>query len=216
MLAAMATQLRHNGALQLALLILGAMLAVIGISVLRIGLPDTLHTEAGGVELASFLVTVCAGLLAFALCFRHDRGLLSVPILLELFALRELDFHDWWFEPGLLHLEIFAAPVPLWQKLVSSLVMLGILWVLVDIVLRGTGPFLRALRARQGWTLLVVLGCALIGVSIALDGLPYRLGFDADSTVTFLSESLEEVTEFALFACLLLAVSVWPFHPPQA
>ncbi len=213
MFADIAYQSRKNSALRVTYLFLASMAVLVAVSVFQQGWDVALRAEHGGVERASFLTAAFASILALVLSLRHDRGILAVPLVFALFALRELDFHDWWFEPGLLHLAIFSSDAPLWQKAVSGVVMAGILLVLVDLALRGTGPLLAALRAGQGWPWLVALGGALVILSVALDGLPARLGPELSSFGAVLASVTEEVGELALFVCLLLAVAVWPTEP---
>ncbi|MEM9438641.1 MAG: hypothetical protein AAGA15_16555 [Pseudomonadota bacterium] len=210
MLSSIAYQSRENRALQLVYVFLVAMAVLIVISVIQQGWEIALRKENGGVERASLYTAVFAAALALALMVRNARGILAVPIVLALFALRELDFHDWWFEPGLLHTAIFTSPAPLWHKLVSGAVMAFILLVLAQLVWRGTGPLLKALRERRGWPLLVVLGVALAGLSVALDGLPARMGPNLSDLGAVIASVTEETGELALFVCLLLAVAVWP------
>ncbi|MEM1101899.1 MAG: hypothetical protein AAGH73_10270 [Pseudomonadota bacterium] len=214
MLAAIADQSRRNAALRFVYVFLALMAAVIAASLLLQGVDVALRRETGGVEIASVLTTACAAILAVVLMQRHDRGLYSVAALLALFALRELDFHDWWFEPGLLHAGIFQSAAPLWQKLVSGLTMAAILAVLADVAIRGLRPFLRALRAGHGWARLVIAGGFLVVLSILLDGLPARLGPEMSQGAARIAGIVEECGELALFACLLLAVAVWPSRPP--
>ena len=209
-------QARENMALQICYAFLAAMAVLVAVSVAQQGWDVALRKEHGGVELASFLTAAFASGLALTLSHTHDRGILAVPIVLALFALRELDFHDWWFEPGLLHIGIFSSVAPLWQKAVSFAVMASILLALADLLWRGTAPLFRALRAGQGWPGLVLIGVALAALSVALDGLPARMGPDLTPAATVLASVTEECGELALFICLLLAVAVWPEDPARA
>lgn len=206
MLAAIVHQSRENSALRLTYAFLAAMLALVVSSLLIQGWDVALRKEHGGVELASFFTALFSAAMALALQATSKRGTMAVPLVLALFALRELDFHDWWFEPGLLHMEIFSSNAPLWQKAVSGLVMAGILATLVTLVVRGARPLWRALVAGDGWPWLVIAGCGFVVLSLFLDGLPARMDGAMPRTAVILAAIAEECGEFLLFVCLAIAV----------
>ncbi|MBY4895021.1 hypothetical protein KUL25_19860 [Rhodobacteraceae bacterium N5(2021)] len=144
----------------------------------------TLLHEGGAFEVASAALWLFTS--AYAVLGQvPDRRLAGwLAGLFNVFFLRELDFHDWWFDPGLLHVKVLTGAAPLWQKAVSLGAMVGILAVVFAVGWLGIGRFVRALRARDtpAWLLLVAMGCA--ATSSQLDGLgrtlePYGIQIDA-------------------------------------
>lgn len=208
MFASIVHQSRENSALRLTYAFLAAMAALVVGSLVLQGWDVALRKEHGGVELASFFTALFSAAMALVLQATSKRGTMAVPLVLALFALRELDFHDWWFEPGLLHLEIFSGDAPLWQKAVSALVMAGILGTLITLVVRGVRPFWRALIASDGWPWLVIAGCGFVALSLVLDGLPARMDGALPRATVILAAITEECGEFLLFVCLAIAVPV--------
>jgi hypothetical protein len=125
-------------------------------------------------------------------------------------TLRELDFHDWFFEPGLLHADLLTSDAPVRQKAVGLTVALTILAVFVALVWRG-GPVLwRAVRARAAWAMALVAGTLLGVVASQLDGIGRRLepfGIIVPDDLATRFVLLEEILELGFAVCLLFAAS---------
>lgn len=143
--------------------------AVLLVAYVLFGAEAAIRSETGAVERMSLVILLYAMALAVLLTRQIGARYWHLPALLGIFALRELDFHDWFFEPGLLHVGIFDAPVPLWQKAVSGLTMLLILVTLGRVVLLGTRPFLVGLWRRAQWSWALAGAGALAVLSVVFD-----------------------------------------------
>lgn len=188
------------------------VVALVAGGIASLGWKAALVQEGGHVESLSVAMWLVAGWLALTRIADAVMGRL-VAVLVVLFALRELDMHDWFYEPGFLHTAIFSLPVPIWQKLVSGVAMVLILALVVALVWRGARPFWRALAGRQTWALLLAGGVALAGLSTTIDGMDRKLrslGLDVDlgMTVRYVLIVLEEAMELG-FAMLVIAAILW-------
>ena len=183
---------------------------IVAISLAVQGPATAFLSEDGGVEIAAILCLIGgAGLLVTRA--RAPR-MWHLPALLVLFALRERDFHDWFFEPGLLHADMLTSAAPLWQKAVSLSVMLFILAVLVRTVWFGARPLLRGLWHRAGWAWALTLGTALAAGSTLLDGAGRKLapyGIDLSREVQVALGGVEEVAELVFALLVILSITAW-------
>lgn len=168
-------------------------------------------SESGGVEIATVVL-----LLVTAAWGRWPGAGPALPWsvvgVIAVLGLRELDVHDWYFEPGLLQIRIFSAPVPVWQKAVSAVVMLALLALLLAFARQGTAPFLRALRGRQAWAIWLTLGTGLAGVASLFDGIGRKLapyGVTVPPPVETGFVALEEIMEVVFALCVVVAIARW-------
>jgi hypothetical protein len=166
-------------------------------------------SEQGGVEIAAILCLIGGAVLLAA---GTVRAMWHLPALLVLFALRERDFHDWFFDPGLLHADMLTSDAPLWQRAVSLAVMLFILAVLVRTVWFGARPLLRGLWHRAGWAWTLTIGTALAAGSTLLDGAGRKLapyGIDLSREVQVALGGVEELAELVFALLLILSIRLW-------
>lgn len=183
----------RKGALALTIV---TVLFVVLVAVLM-GHAAAFKSEAAAVEIASVALFV---ILAAVIWFAGERAgrFRFTAFIALLFALRELDFHNWFYDPGFLQLRVMTSDAPLWVKVLGGVTMLGILTVLVLLVIRGMGPFLRGLRRGEGWAVALFVSLVLAAVSVLLDG-PDRtaadLGITLSPGVAVALGGIEEVLE---------------------
>ena len=186
-------------------------LLIVG-NVMSAGWQVALKSEFGALELASF---VCLSFAALVGCSFYRRGLIrawAIPLLFAFLALREMDFQDWWFEPGLLRAEIFSAPVPIWHRLISASAMAVIAFTLWRAFWNGTRPFLAGLLRRETWALLLMASGILVILSLILDGVESNLAFvniSLSPTTLLVASYLEEVMEFGFAFSLVASLVVF-------
>ncbi|MFY0596388.1 MAG: hypothetical protein JXQ85_08160 [Cognatishimia sp.] len=192
----LATLAIQRGSIRTLLLI--CLLLIVG-NVMSAGWEVALKSEFGALELASF---VCLSIAAFMAASLYKRGLLrlwAVPYVFAFLALREMDFQDWWFDPGLLRAEIFTAAVPLWHKLVSAGAMGIIATTLISFFSIGARPFFSGLLRHELWAVTLIIGGGMVASALLLDGFERNLAlFDItlSPTVMGVASYLEEVMEF--------------------
>ncbi len=136
----------------------------------------------------------------------------AVPAIFVLFCLRELDMHNAFFDPGLLQTRIFTSPVPLWQKVVSAAAMAFILLTVGSLMIRGSGPFTKALLNKEGWAFAVVLGIGLAISAVLIDGADRQLaaiGVTLPSADSIIWIAVEEFLELGFGLALIFAVCTW-------
>ena len=186
-----------------------AVAAYVLISILFVGGLQTLTSENGAVEISSFLLAAYAACLTGWLSLRWGRRFWYVPALFAVFALRELDFHDWFFEPGLLHMGIFESPVPIWMKAVSAVTMISILATLLFAMFGFVRYVVPALFRMQGWAVSICVALVFAVLSQVIDGAgrklaPYGITLSADAGKAL--GLLEELLELGFFFLLIYAV----------
>lgn len=199
----------HGGTL---LALAAATLLTVLVSALVFGVETAFRSERGGTEMASLALAVF-GCGLTALMSRETRAVSKlVPGVFLLLALREMDFHDWFYEPGLLHVSIFNDPVPIWQKLVSGTAILAILALAGAATYRGLPILWRHLKRRETWTLVLCGAAGLAATANSLDGIgrklaPIGIEVSADLRVAF--EIVEEGFELAFVFGLIAAIGLY-------
>lgn len=174
-----------------------------------------LTKEHGGTELATVALIVILGLW-FTVTGAAGRRFWMIPAVLFLFALRERDFHNWFYEPGWLHSGVLQGDHPLWQKLVTGGAFVVLLIVFGLLAVRGAVPYLKALFTGKAWAWLVVAGGVCAVLSQVLDGAGRKLapyGITISQDVERALGMTEEVSELLLILCLLWAVAL--FRPDE-
>lgn len=167
--------------------------------------------ETGGVEVVTLLLLGAIAVWSRAPAAGRPAPW-TVTAVIVLLGLRELDFHDWFFEPGWLQIRIFSAPVPAWQKAVSAVAMLAVLGVLLSLAAQGTRPFLRALRRRADWALWLVAGTALAAAATVIDGIGRKLaphGIALSERADLVFAGFEETMELVFVLCVAVAIARW-------
>lgn len=191
-------------------LTIAAGLAVVAAIFLQ-GPQVALTKEHGGAELATVALIVILALW-FMVTGAATRRFWMIPAVLVLFALRERDFHNWFYEPGWLHAGVLQGANPLWQKLVTGAAMAVILVIFALMVIRGAKPFLAAFFTGQAWAWWLVGGGIFGVLSQTLDGAGRKLA-PYDITISpALDRALgmtEELSELGLILCVLWAVALF-------
>ena len=170
-----------------------------------------LTKEYGGAELATVALIVILGLW-FVVTGAAGKRFWTIPVVLFLFALRERDFHNWFYEPGWLHSGVLQGDHPLWQKLLTGTAFVALLIVFGLLALRGAVPYLRALFTGKAWAWLVVAGGACAVLSQTIDGAGRKLAPYGITISPELDRALgmtEELSELLLILCLIWAVAVF-------
>ncbi len=184
------------------------LLLILG-SVMSSGWHVAIKAEYGALELASFVCLSAAALVSGSFYREGSIRFWAVPAVFLLLALREMDFQNWWFEPGLLRTEIFTAPVALWQKAISAIAMGVVAVTLVSLLTKGTRPFLAGVLARECWALFLLISLLLVAAALVLDGVESNLAIFqisiASSTARIASYG-EELVEFGFAFSLLTAL----------
>jgi hypothetical protein len=180
---------------------------------LWIGWDTTLTSERGMAERAGLIVFALGAVLAmWRMPASAWRRWWPVPTIFVLFCLRELDVHDAFFDPGLLQTRIFTSAVPLWQKVVSAVAMAVVLLTLGALVVRGSGPMVRAMRHGRGWAWGVVVGVCMAIASILIDGADRQLaaiGVTLPQADALIWTALEEMLELGFALSLIFAICMW-------
>ncbi|MEJ6392454.1 hypothetical protein V8J82_04250 [Gymnodinialimonas sp. 2305UL16-5] len=172
----------------------------------------TLTAEGLGLEMSTTLVHAAAAILLAATL--SQRGQIArfwpVAALVALFSLRELDFNDWWFEPGLLEIELLFSDVPLWHKIVSVLAMIAVAFVILRVLFIGTMPLFR--QRSEAWARIFPLIGLTIVASMTLD---YPAKTAAQFGVTLSQAQIdaivavEESSEFLLALFVMLSICLY-------
>ncbi|UZD89658.1 hypothetical protein [Cognatishimia activa] len=197
----------------------GSLRALLSICILLIvgnvmsgGWQVAIKSELGALELSSF---VCLSFAALIGCSFHKSGLVrlwAIPYVFAFLALREMDFQNWWFDPGLLRTEIFSAPVPIWQKLVSASAMGVIAITLISLLVNGARPFLSALFQGDTWALILAASGVFVSLSLVLDGVEANLsaiGLTLAPAALTVASYMEEIMEFGFAFSLVAALVVF-------
>ena len=183
--------------------------AYVLVSIMSVGVMQTLTSETGAIEISSFLLAAYTACLTGWLSRHWGRRFWYVPALLAVFALRELDFHDWFFEPGLLHMGIFESPVPIWMKAVSAVTMITILVTLLFAMFGFVRYIVPAFFRLRGWAVSISVSLVFAVLSQVIDGAGRKL---APYGITLSPETskalglLEELLELGFFFLLIHAV----------
>lgn len=190
-------------------LLLATLVAVASIAIN--GVERAVLHESGAVEILSAMLWLFAAAYIVLGQVPDTRFAGWLAGLFTLFFLRELDFHDWWFEPGLLHVQLLTGSAPLWQKVVSAVTMLAIIATIVAVLWLGLRRFVKAVRDfdLSAWLVLIAMGCAAI--SSQLDGLGRKLepyGVDITTATQDAAIVVEETLEIAFPMLIIQAISV--------
>lgn len=188
-----------------------------GVIVLPPDLTLMMVVENGPVEMLSAVGLLGAALWLFCRAAREGAGQpVAAGFLVLLLGLRELDFHARFTTMGVFKTKYYLSPlVPAGEKTIVSLVMAVIGFIAIRFAIGNFGRFTLALRQRQpaALALLAAFGYGLVGKG--LDSLATPLErpiafFSADPKLVL--RAMEEIAEFGLPLCLLLAI--WSASSP--
>jgi hypothetical protein len=168
--------------------------------------------ERGGIEVATVMVLAVLSVMMWLGAWGNLAESWHWPLAGTLLVLRELDFHDWFFEPGLLQIGLLTGSAPLWQKAIGALTMVIVIVTFGRVAWAGSRALFRGLRAKAGWAWLVVLAFGLAAISTQIDGIargPTFLGMTPGSEVVRIVGVVEEVIELGFALLLVTALQVW-------
>jgi hypothetical protein len=166
--------------------------------------------EGGGLENVSALLYGIAALVFFRVAPRSAWGrLFNIPVMLVLFALRELDFDKAFTENGILSLRMYSGDASIATKLVAGAVALFAIFVILRTAWQGVPAVLSALKARCLWPWFAIAAAGLVVATKSIDGLGRKLlefgiviSEDLDATAAL----VEEVGEAFIPVCAILAI----------
>lgn len=175
---------------------------------------ESFKREGGGLENVSALLYGIAFVVFFAVAPSTIWSkLFYVPVLMLLFAFRELDFDKAFTESGILSLRLYSSDASLVTKFVSGAVACFSIFIILLTAWRGVPASLNAMRAGQLWPWFAVLAGFLVVATKSVDGLGRKLldfgiviSDDLDTTASY----VEEIGEAFIPVCAILAmVAAW-------
>ena len=156
-----------------------------------------LTSESGPVQIFSVIGYILAFIIALFLQWKEriSFGYGAAVILLAM-GLRELDFHDRFTTMGIMKARFYISDtVPLTEKIIGAVVLLGLTCITVSFLLKHFRPFVTALKAGNKAALLAVHGIIFIIVSKLIDPSP-----------SLVICAIEETMEMAIPYFFLLAM----------
>ena len=193
------------------LAVLAMSLAIVLVSLATVGWRVTLTSEWVGPELASSVSLALLTVWLVVAALPGHGGLWPLPAATAFLCLRELDFQNWFFDPGLVRFELLTGLAPPWQKLIGLAVALLIAATVLRLARIGAGPFWRGLRAHTGWAQVMAGTLILLAVVTQLDGLGgdlARAGYNVTTAIRTALLVAEEAGELAFALGLALAADL--------
>lgn len=172
---------------------------------------EKVKSEGALVEMSAALTFLATSIV---LVFKRAWAIWPFIALPALFCLREFDMDKVPFTEGLLKSRQYIGDtVPLAERLLSIVVLVAVLVVVVTCIKRGTGPFLRGVRAGHPLALCVALALFLGVTAKAVDGMerklaPYGISVSADTVNK--ATIYEETAELGMALTLVIAALSWP------
>ncbi len=171
--------------------------------------------EGGPIETTSAFCYIAITVLLCTFSFwRYDRCFaIETGALSALLAARELDFHNRFTTEGVFRSSFYfrdLASVP--EKIVVSIILLGIAVLVIDYARRFTGRYIRGLLTLTPWVVTVVGGFGLIVLGKGMDSSTWAfeaVGVEQQlsiSMINMLEESLELSGAVALLCAAILYV----------
>ena len=167
--------------------------------------------EGGGLETASAVLYFVAAAVFIYVVPREDlRKLFTVPLVLVLFALRELDFDKAFTPSGILSAKLYSGDAALSTKLISGCVAVFIVWAILRTAWLGIPAIWRGMKEGAQWPwYAVAAGVTVVGTK-SIDGLGRKMldfGIVISDNVDATAALVEEVGEafipvFAIMAIL--------------
>ncbi|MFD2740366.1 hypothetical protein ACFSUD_12335 [Sulfitobacter aestuarii] len=186
-------------------------LKILAVQLLPLTLQETLLAEGGLYETLSvllYLVAVIALLALFPLRQVAQRWYL--PVLLLLFAARELDLDKAPFTLGLLKARQYSSDaVPMGEKIIAAILLIAILGTLIVTLRRETGALLKALMRGSAAAMAIVIGLFLGIAAKTFDGLARKLspfGIDLSEGFNHTIYVIEEIGELGIPLMFLTAI----------
>lgn len=174
--------------------------------------------ESGPIESASAIsYLICMIFILLAGRAAYLKSHFPLPLLMLLFALRELDFDKRFTVMGILKTRFYSsADVPLYQKLIGALVTILLIYLVGRLLTRYTRYFITHFFKGEPVVIGTALSLGLLVVSKTLDGLARKLApLDVHFTpaTNHLLELLEE--NFELAAPIMMLLTFYVFFRQQ-
>ena len=170
----------------------------------------SLMREGGGLELSAAILFAATAVVFIVIVPRvHWVELAQIPILMLLFAMRELDLDKAFTSSGILSLRFYSGDSSLTAKIIGGAFVGLTLWAMARVVLRGVGPFLRGLRSGEVWAYMIAIAVFLTFSTKMIDGLGRKLaplGIEVSATVEEWAFIYEEIGESFIAVFVILAL----------
>lgn len=195
-----------------AFLVCLALIAVfVGIDIAFFAGGESFKREGGGLETVSAVLYALAAIQFLARAPRTRWAeLYHVPVLMVLFAFRELDFDKAFTPSGILSLRLYSSGnVMLLTKLIAAPIAAFVIYIILRNAWVGFFAGLRALRAGALWPWFALLAGALVVGTKSIDGLGRKLrdiGIVISGDVDATASLYEEVGEAFIPVCAILAI----------
>ncbi len=156
-----------------------------------------LTSESGPVQIFSVIGYLLASITALVLQWKERVSFgYGAAVLLLVMGLRELDFHDRFTTMGIMKTRFYISDtVPLTEKFIGAVVLLGLTCITVSFLLKYFRPFVTALKAGNKAAQLALHGTIFIIISKLLDPSP-----------SLIICAIEETMEMAIPYFFLLAM----------
>ncbi|MEE4187666.1 MAG: hypothetical protein V2I76_04360 [Roseobacter sp.] len=190
-------------------LCLAVILAFIAVDLLVFADGASFKREGGGLETASAVLYIVAAVVFLRVVPEGSlTRLVHVPLLMVLFALRELDFDKAFTSSGILSLRLYSGDSPLTTKLIAGAVAVAAVFVILRTVWVGVPAAWRALRTGAVWPWYAAAAGGVVVVAKSIDGLGRKLlefgiviSDDLDATAALVEEVGEAfIPVFAMMA----------------
>ncbi len=180
------------------------------------------YAEGGPLELSTALLLIAAA----ALCVVWRGNQLNIrspvpPFIALLMAAREFDADKWFSEKSVLSVPYyFDNPgTSVIERVIAGAVVLSVAATIFYFFWRARFSILKALREFQPYTLSTILGFAMLGVSICLDGIGRKVhdltGVQLSSQVNDLAHLAEETAEISMALAFLVALLQLRYEPDR-
>jgi hypothetical protein len=126
----------------------------------------------------------------------------GAAVILLAMGLRELDFHDRFTTMGIMKTRFYISDtVPLTEKIIGALVLLGLTWITVSFLLKHFRPFVTTLRAGNKAALLALHGTIFIIVSKLIDPSPSLI-------ICAIEETMEMAIPYFFLSAMFLSIKL--------
>lgn len=174
---------------------------------------SNLLREGGLIETLSVIgYGICILLMFLLWGLRQTRARWYFPVMMALFAGRELDMDKIPFTEGLLKSRQYIGDtVPTGERIITSLILLAIIATVLTLIWRETRRFARGLRMRSPAAFAVLIGILFIGVYKTIDGLGRKLlgfGIEISQNLDRTAALIEEIGELGIPVMFGLAIII--------
>lgn len=164
-----------------------------------------LISEKGLIEKFTATIYFMAGIVSIVLAIQgillHG---LKAGFLMFVLGLREMDFHNKFTTKNITKTSFYISPeVPVIEKIIVSLIVLFILWMLFSFLSKNIKSFFADLKSKSQYSIYVLTAFIIMVVSKLLDGKDRLLGLSSKLQI------VEETLELSIPVFLLLSLFVF-------